>query len=95
MGIPGSVVEADLLGANVIHGFQPGQRLFDQSPELVYTIIFACLAATLAIGFDFLFFNEEIGEPNANSVAFPPANHTQPFAWLGPLQFPADTLTSG
>ena len=49
MGIPGSVVEAVLLGALVIHGFQPGPRLFDQSPELVYTIIFACLAATLAM----------------------------------------------
>jgi putative tricarboxylic transport membrane protein len=49
VGIPGSVVEAVLLGALVIHGFQPGPRLFDQSPELVYTIIFACLAATLAM----------------------------------------------
>jgi len=49
MGIPGSVVEAVLLGALVIHGFQPGPRLFEQSPELVYTIIFTCLFANLAM----------------------------------------------
>jgi putative tricarboxylic transport membrane protein len=49
MGIPGSVVEAVLLGALVIHGFQPGPRLFEQSPELVYTIIFACLFANLVM----------------------------------------------
>ena len=41
MGIPGSVVEAVLLGALVIHGFQPGPRLFETDPTLVYTIIFA------------------------------------------------------
>ena len=50
MGLPGSVVEAVLLGALVLHGFQPGPRLFDQSPELVYSIIFTCLFATIAMG---------------------------------------------
>ena len=49
MGLPGSVVEAVLLGALIIHGFQPGPRLFEQSPELVYTIIFACLFANLVM----------------------------------------------
>ncbi|MEC9091523.1 MAG: tripartite tricarboxylate transporter permease, partial [Planctomycetota bacterium] len=50
MGLPGSVVEAVLLGALVLHGFQPGPRLFDQSPQLVYSIVFSCLAATMAMG---------------------------------------------
>ncbi len=49
MGIPGSVVEAVLLGALVIHGFQPGPRLFESDPGVVYTIIFACLFANLAM----------------------------------------------
>lgn len=47
MGIPGSVVEAVLLGALVIHGFQPGPRLFENEPTVVYTIIFTCLFANL------------------------------------------------
>ena len=50
MGIPGSIVEAVLLSALLIHGFQPGPRLFEQSPQLVYTIIFACLLANIAMG---------------------------------------------
>lgn len=51
MGLPGSVVEAVLLGGLIVHGFQPGPRLFDQSPQLVYSIIFACLFATITMGF--------------------------------------------
>jgi putative tricarboxylic transport membrane protein len=35
MGIPGSVVEAVLLGALVVHGLQPGPRLFTESPSMV------------------------------------------------------------
>lgn len=50
MGLPGSVVEAVLLGALILHGFQPGPRLFEQSPELVYTIIFTCLIANIVMG---------------------------------------------
>lgn len=49
MGIPGSVVEAVLLGALIIHGFQPGPRLFENEPTVVYTIIFACLFANLVM----------------------------------------------
>jgi putative tricarboxylic transport membrane protein len=50
MGIPGSVVEAVLLGALIIHGFQPGPRLFENEPTVVYTIIFACLLANIVMG---------------------------------------------
>ncbi|MDA0285401.1 MAG: tripartite tricarboxylate transporter permease [Planctomycetota bacterium] len=39
MGIPGSVIDAILLGALVLHGLQPGPLLFAQSPDLIYTIM--------------------------------------------------------
>jgi putative tricarboxylic transport membrane protein len=39
MGIPGSVIDAILLGALVLHGLQPGPLLFKNSPDLVYTIM--------------------------------------------------------
>lgn len=39
MGIPGSVIDAILLGALVLHGLQPGPLLFKQSPDLIYTIM--------------------------------------------------------
>ena len=39
MGIPGSVIDAILLGALVIHGLQPGPLLFEQNPEAVYVVM--------------------------------------------------------
>lgn len=39
MGVPGSVIDAILLGALIIHGLQPGPLLFENDPEAVYTII--------------------------------------------------------
>jgi len=39
MGIPGSVIDAILLGALMIHQLQPGPLLFESDPEVVYTII--------------------------------------------------------
>ena len=50
LGLPGSVVEAVLLGALVIHGLQPGPRLFAESPSMVYTIMGAMLMANLVMG---------------------------------------------
>lgn len=49
MGLPGSVVEAVLLGALVIHGLQPGPRLFAEAPEMVYTIMGAMFLANIAM----------------------------------------------
>ena len=49
MGLPGSVVEAVLLGALVIHGLQPGPRLFAESPAMVYAIMGSMLLANLAM----------------------------------------------
>ncbi|MGC6447320.1 MAG: tripartite tricarboxylate transporter permease [Rubripirellula sp.] len=51
MGLPGSVVEAVLLGALVIHGLQPGPRLFSESPSMVYTIMGAMLLANVVMAF--------------------------------------------
>ena len=47
MGIPGSVIDAILLGALVIHGLQPGPLLFAQKPDVVYTIMATVLLANL------------------------------------------------
>lgn len=49
MGLPGSVVEAVLLGALVIHGLQPGPRLLEESPAMVYTIMGAMLIANVVM----------------------------------------------
>ena len=49
MGIPGSVVEAVLLGALVLHGLQPGPRLFTDSPQIVYTIMGAMFLANVVM----------------------------------------------
>ncbi len=52
MGIPGSVIDAILLGALVIHGLQPGPLLFEQNPDVVYIIMGTMFVANL---FMFLF----------------------------------------
>ena len=50
LGIPG-VVDAILLGGLLIHGLQPGP-LFQQNPEMVYTIMGAMFVSNV---FMFLF----------------------------------------
>ena len=60
MGLPGSVVEAVLLGALVIHGLQPGPRLFEEHPVMVYTIMGAMLLAS--DGGDHAIFHARLGE---------------------------------
>ena len=47
LGIPGSVIDAILLGAFVIHGLQPGPLLFENNPETVTTISNAYLLANV------------------------------------------------
>ena len=49
MGIPGSVIDAILLGALVIHGLQPGPLLMQQNPLAVHTIFAALLCANLFV----------------------------------------------
>jgi len=52
LGIPGSVIDAILLGGLVIHGLTPGPLLFKYNPEVVYTMMAAVLLANI---FMFLF----------------------------------------
>lgn len=52
LGIPGSVIDAILLGALVLHGLQPGPLLFRDHPEIAHTIIVTMLIAN---AFMFLF----------------------------------------
>ncbi|MCA9137153.1 MAG: tripartite tricarboxylate transporter permease [Planctomycetales bacterium] len=47
MGIPGSVIDAILLGAFVIHGLQPGPMLVQSEPLAVQTIIGTMLMASV------------------------------------------------
>jgi putative tricarboxylic transport membrane protein len=41
LGIPGNAVSAVMLGGLLIHGLQPGPRLFAQRPDVVYTFMIA------------------------------------------------------
>jgi len=47
MGIPGSVIDAVLIGALMIHNIQPGPTLFINNPDLVYIIMGAYLMGNL------------------------------------------------
>ena len=47
MGIPGSVIDCILIGALMIHGIQPGPRLFNENPALVFGIMVAFLVANV------------------------------------------------
>lgn len=49
MGIPGSVIDALLIGALIIHNIQPGPMLFVNNPEMVYTMIAVCLASNVVM----------------------------------------------
>ena len=47
MGIPGSVIDAILLGAMVIHGLQPGPMLLQNNPLAVQTIVGTMMIANV------------------------------------------------
>lgn len=47
MGIPGSVIDAILLGALTIHGLQPGPLLIEQNPTLFQTLLIAVLLSNI------------------------------------------------
>ena len=49
LGIPGSVVDAFLLGALIIHGVRPGPLLFANHPEIVHVVFAACLLANITM----------------------------------------------
>ncbi len=47
LGIPGSVVDAILIGALIVHDLQPGPGLFREQPQIAYGIIAAALIANV------------------------------------------------
>ncbi len=47
MGIPGSVVDAILIGALIIHNLEPGPLLFTTNPEIAYGVITAYLLGNI------------------------------------------------
>lgn len=47
LGIPGSVVDAILMGGLVIHGLQPGPALYRSNPDFVNTILMSVLIANV------------------------------------------------
>jgi putative tricarboxylic transport membrane protein len=51
LGIPGGISAAVILGALQIHGLQPGLRLFKNSPEVIYTIMWGFIGANVIMAF--------------------------------------------
>jgi putative tricarboxylic transport membrane protein len=51
MGIPGSVIDAILIGALMIHSIQPGPTLFLTHADVVWAMIAACLVANVLMYF--------------------------------------------
>jgi len=49
MGIPGSVIDAILIGALMIHSIQPGPTLFITNADVVWAMIAACLVANVVM----------------------------------------------
>lgn len=49
LGIPGSVIDAILLGALIVHGLQPGPLLFKDNPEAAYTMITTVFFANIVM----------------------------------------------
>ncbi len=47
MGIPGSVIDALLIGALIIHNIQPGPMLFVTNSKMVYVMIAVCLVSNI------------------------------------------------
>ena len=55
LGIPGGISAAVIFGALMIHGLQPGLRLFKNSPEIIYTIMWGFIFANVIMGFFAIF----------------------------------------
>ncbi|MBT8362601.1 MAG: tripartite tricarboxylate transporter permease, partial [Deltaproteobacteria bacterium] len=51
LGIPGSVADAILIGALMIHTIQPGPMLFVTNPDIVWNVIMVDLVATFVMFF--------------------------------------------
>jgi len=51
LGIPGGISAAVILGALQIHGLQPGLRLFKNSPDVIYTVMWGFIGANVIMAF--------------------------------------------
>lgn len=49
LGIPGDSVTAILVGAFIVHGIAPGPLLFENSPDVAWTIFFTVLLVQIAV----------------------------------------------
>jgi putative tricarboxylic transport membrane protein len=47
LGIPGSAAAAVIMGAFMLHGFEPGPLLFMKAPDILYTVFAAMLVVNL------------------------------------------------
>jgi putative tricarboxylic transport membrane protein len=47
LGIPGSAAAAVIMGAFLLHGFQPGPLMFIKAPDVIYTVFGAMLIVNL------------------------------------------------
>jgi putative tricarboxylic transport membrane protein len=50
LGIPGDPVTAVMMSALIIHGIQPGTRLFVDTPELIYSCFVALIVINIVMG---------------------------------------------
>lgn len=50
LGVPGGISAAVILGALIIHGLQPGFRLFANNPEVVFTVMWGFIFANILMG---------------------------------------------
>ena len=73
LGIPGSVIDAILLGALVIHGLQPGPLLYTQNPDMVYTIMITMFVANI-----FMFFFMVYTVKHLAKIATVPRSYLMP-----------------
>jgi len=51
LGIPGGISAAVIMGALMIHGLNPGMRLFTESAGVVYPVMWGFLVANIVMGF--------------------------------------------
>lgn len=69
LGIPGSAIDAILIGALILHGVTPGPLLFDNNPDIVYAILVSCLLSAGLIYFSVIV----LAKPMMAIVKVPPA----------------------
>ena len=62
LGIPGSVIDAILIGALILHGVTPGPLLFQNNPDVVWSILASCLISAFLVYFVVLALAKPMGK---------------------------------